>query len=218
MTTPAEPRIRIVVVDDHTLVRAGVREILESRPDLAVVAEAADSAGAVAAVAEHRPDIVLLDVELPGGEVTETVTRMRSLSPRSRVIIVSMHDGALLLQRLIAAGVHGYLNKGIDREELVSAIRTVHKGQDRAVLAISMNSLSQMHGRSVQNPLSEREQEVLTLVAGALSNSQIASRLHITEATVKRHLRNVFVKLGAVSRIDAVNKAIEASLLADRKD
>ncbi|WP_354639899.1 response regulator transcription factor [Kitasatospora camelliae] len=225
-TRPADPSpaaasstspTRVVLVDDHALVREGVREILESQDDMVVVSEAATSGDAIAQVARHRPDVVLLDVELPGGEPADTVTRMRALSPASQIIILSMYDGPQLLRRLINAGIRGYLLKSVDGQELLAAIRSVHRGSDRMVLAVSRDSLAQMQG-ATESVLSARELEILELVAQALSNSQISTRLVITEATVKRHLRNVFVKLGAVSRIDAVNKAIAASLIAPPHD
>ncbi|MFI2612165.1 response regulator [Kitasatospora sp. NPDC018619] len=208
---------RVVLVDDHALVREGVREILESQDDMVVVSEAANSGDAIAQVARHRPDVVLLDVELPDGEPTETVTRMRALSPSSQIIMLSMYDGPQLLRRLINAGIRGYLLKSVCGDELVAAVRGVHRGSDRMVLAVSRDSLARMQGVT-ENVLSARELEILELVAQALSNGQIATRLLITEATVKRHLRNVFAKLGAVSRIDAVNKAIAASLIPPPRD
>uniref|UniRef100_A0AAU3GZ35 Response regulator transcription factor n=1 Tax=Streptomyces sp. NBC_01401 TaxID=2903854 RepID=A0AAU3GZ35_9ACTN len=203
---------RVVLVDDHALVREGVREILESQDDIMVVGEAANSSDAISHVAGLRPDVVLLDIELPGGEPTDTVSRMRALSPSSKIIILSMYDGPQLLRRLINAGVRGYLLKSVDGQELLAAVRSVHRGADRMVLAVSRDSLAQMQCAS-ESVLSTRESEILGLVAQAMSNSQIASRLVISEATVKRHLRNVFAKLGAVSRIDAVNKATDASLI-----
>jgi len=206
-------RITVVLVDDHALVREGVREILTVEPDLQVVSEAANSEEALAEVAKHRPDIVLLDVEIPGRQAADTVVRMRDLSPQTRIIVLSMYDGPQLLRRLIAAGINGYLLKSVDRQELVSAIRSVHQVPGRMVLSISRESMAQAHG-STENVLSAREAEILVLVARALSNAQIATRLRITEATVKRHLHTAFVKLGAVSRIDAVNKAIAASLIS----
>ncbi|MEV5880035.1 response regulator transcription factor [Streptomyces sp. NPDC052101] len=205
----------MLLVDDHTLVRDGVRGILEAEGDIHVVGEAADANGGLARLVECRPDIVLLDVQMPGGEVTDTVTRMRRLAPTSQIIILSMHDSPQLLRRLIAAGIRGYLLKSVERQELVAAVRSVHSDEDRIVLAVSRSSLTYIQGDS-DCTLSARETEILELVAQALSNSQIATRLSITEATVKRHLRNVFVKLGAVSRIDAVNKAISDSLIADQ--
>ena len=208
----AEPGISVVLIDDHALVRDGVRGILEAEGDIRVVGEAADSVGGLRRVVEHQPDIVLLDVALPGGEAAETVTRMRRLAPASQIIILSMYDGPQMLRRLFAAGVRGYLLKSVDRQELVAAVRGVHGDPDRVVLAVSRSSISQIQAEP-EYVLSARETEILELVAQALSNGQIAMRLNITEGTVKRHLRNVFRKLGAVSRIDAVNKAVGASLI-----
>jgi DNA-binding NarL/FixJ family response regulator len=199
----------ILVVDDHALVREGLCEILEAQNDMRVVGQAEDSATTVALAAKERPDIVLLDVEIPGGEVTTTVREIRNCSPSSRVIILSMYEGPQLVQALLAVGIRGYLLKSVHWQELVLAIRTVCSDSDRIVLGVSQQSLRYVNQESSAGMLSAREREVLMLVARALSNNQIASRLCLTEATVKRHLRNIFVKLGAVSRIDAVNKAAE---------
>lgn len=207
----------ILVVDDHALVREGLCEILEAQDDMRVVGQAEDSATTVALAAENRPDVVLLDVEIPGEEVTTTVRQIRNCSPSSRVIILSMYEGPQLVQALLAAGIRGYLLKSIHWQELVVAIRAVYADSDRIVLGVSRQSLRLVNQEARAPVLSAREDEVLALVAQALSNSQIASRLCLTEATVKRHLRNIFVKLGAVSRIDAVNKARELAT-AGRSD
>jgi DNA-binding NarL/FixJ family response regulator len=204
-----DDRITILLVDDHALVREGLREILQTQGDMRVVGEAKDSATTVALATAEQPDIVLLDIEIPGDEVTTTVDQIRNCSPASRVIILSMHEGPQLVQALLAAGIRGYLLKSIHWQELVVAIRAVHADSDRIVLGVSRESLRHVQQGPSQGTLSARELEVLDLVAQALSNGQIASRLHLTEATVKRHLRNIFVKLGAVSRLDAVNKAKE---------
>lgn len=204
-----DDRTTILIVDDHALVREGLRELLKTQEDMRVVGEAADHPTTVALAAAQQPDIVLLDIDMPGGDVTTTMSQIRSRSPRSRVIVLSMHEGPQLVQTLLAAGVRGYLLKSIHWQELVVSIRAVHAHSDRIVLGVSRESLKYAHDGPSPSTLSDREREVLELVAQALSNAQIAGRLHLTEATVKRHLRNIFVKLGAVSRLDAVNKAAE---------
>jgi DNA-binding NarL/FixJ family response regulator len=209
----SEP-VTVVLVDDHVLMREGLREILETQPDVFVVGEAGDSATAIAVVAQHQPRVVLLDVEIPGGDVTETVSTLRRLAPGTEIIILSMYDGPQLLQRLLALGIRGYLVKSVSRGELVSAIRNACADDGHVILSVSRRSLAQLPGTG--GALSPRELDVLELAARAMSNAQIASRLYLTEATVKRHLSNIFSKLGAVSRIDAVNKAVAASLIPPR--
>lgn len=211
--TATDAKITVLLVDDHALVREGIREILSVEDDITVVSEAADSTEAIREVSRHKPDIVLLDVDIPGHRSADTVIQILALSPATRVIMLSMYDGPDLLRRLIAVGIRGYLLKSVGSTELISAIRGVYLQPDRMVMSISRESMSQLQ-RAEGSVLSARETEVLQLVAQALSNSQIASRLKITEATVKRHLHTVFGKLGAVSRIDAVNKAIAMSLIA----
>jgi DNA-binding NarL/FixJ family response regulator len=210
MATPGDP-VRILLVDDHTLFRDGLKEILATVEDFDVVGEAGDAGEAVSGAARIIPDVVLLDVQLPGGDVTSTVRRIRQVSPHTRVIILSMYDSAELLHGLLALGISGYLVKNATRHELVSAIRSSLDRDGRVVLSVSRHAIAP-HNRPA-TPLSPRELEVLALAGQAMSNAQIARQLFLTEATVKRHLRNIFGKLEAVSRIDAVNKAIEAGLL-----
>jgi DNA-binding NarL/FixJ family response regulator len=201
----------VVLVDDHNLVRTGVRELIEKDGHLRVVGEAGDSATAVSLVAEHKPDVVVLDVEIPGDPVTTTVTRIRRLSPGTGIVVLSMHDNPHLLRELVALGIRGYLLKSVTFEELISALEGACRPDGRVLLSISSESLTAME--SGRASVSSREREVLELVGQAMTNSQIANRLGLSEATVKRHLFNIFGKLGAVSRIDAVNKAVAASLI-----
>jgi DNA-binding NarL/FixJ family response regulator len=202
----AEPTT-ILVVDDQGFLREGLCGLLQSQGDLRVVGEAGDGVTAAAMAARQRPDIVLLDICVPGGDGGNTVSQIRASSPGSRVIVLSMHESPRLVREALAAGARGYLLKSICWQELVVAIRTVRADGDRVVLGVSRESLI-YDAQEEQGPevLSAREREILTLVGQALSNRQIAARLSLTEATVKRHLRNVFVKLDAVSRIDAVIK------------
>lgn len=215
-TGPAVDPITVVLVDDHVLMRQGLREILDTQPDLLVVGEAGDSASAVEMVVEHQPRVVLLDVEIPGADVTQTVSTLRRHAPNTEIIILSMYDGPHLLRRLLGLGIRGYLLKSVSRDELVSAIRHACDGDSHVTLSVSRRSLAQLP--QAAGPLSQRELDVLELAAHAMSNAQIAARLFLTEATVKRHLSNIFGKLGAVSRIDAVNKAVAASLIPPPHD
>lgn len=215
MTKRPDP-ITLLVVDDHALVREALCEILSAQDDLCVVGQADDSVTTVALAEQARPDIVLVDVDIPGWQVTTTVARIRACSPTSRILILSMYEGPRLVQDLLAAGVRGYLLKSIHWQELVVAIHAVHADSERIVLGVSQQSMQYVSQLPSGETLSSREAEVLDLVAQALSNNQIAARLQITEATVKRHLRNIFGKLGAVSRIDAVNKGTEVAAAPGR--
>jgi DNA-binding NarL/FixJ family response regulator/signal transduction histidine kinase len=212
----AQGRTTILVVDDHVLVRAGLAEILQASGDLVVVGEAGDSQAAVAAAAEAQPDVVLLDIDIPGDDVSTTVRRLREVSPDSKVLILSMYDEPKLLRELLSLGISGYLLKSSTRQELVAAVQSARQDNSPILLAVSRQSLAQVRGET-PGVLSDREREILELVAQAMSNSQIGVRLRISESTVKRHMHNIFGKLGAVSRIDAVNKAIAASLITALK-
>jgi DNA-binding NarL/FixJ family response regulator len=205
---PATEPTTILIVDDHALLREGLRGLLQSQDDMRVVGEAGDSVTAAAVAAQQCPDIVLLDIGVPGGDGGNTVGQIRASSPCSRVIVLSMHEGPRLVQEALASGAQGYLLKSIRWQQLVAAIRAVRADGDWVVLGVSRESLAcGVPEQQGSEALSAREREILALVGQALSNRQIASRLMLTEATVKRHLRNIFAKLDAVSRIDAVNKA-----------
>jgi DNA-binding NarL/FixJ family response regulator len=210
MAEPA-PRLRVVLVDDHTLFREGVAELLGAEDDVEVVGKAGDSVTAVRLVGSKRPEVVLLDVEMPYHPVRVTIRGIRRAAPNTRILILTMHDDPGLLQQVLAAGAHGVLVKTATREELVGAVRAVGY-QGKTVLSVSRRSGAAL-AVPAANPLSPRELEVLELAGQALSNAQIGAHLFITEGTVKRHLTNVYSKLGAVSRLDAVNKAVAAKLI-----
>src|SRR5882724_7368124 len=166
--------IRIVLVDDHLLVREGVRGILECEDDLQVVGAAGDSAAAVSVSSREQPDVILLDVQIPGGEVSATVRAVHAAAPGAKVIILSMYDGRQLVQGLLGLGVKGYLLKTVSRLELVAAVRSACGAGDRIVLSVSPDCFEpDAVGAGL---LSARERTVLLLVARALSNGQIASR------------------------------------------
>jgi DNA-binding NarL/FixJ family response regulator len=205
--------IRIVIADDHALFRDGIRLIFETQSDLAVVGESGDSEGAVQTVTSARPDVLLLDVSMPGSGIVPTVDAIRRTVPGTRVVILTMYDDPRLVQTLLRLGVRGFLLKTASWQELVAVIRGVCADDDRVSLVISHESLTRGTEVTPASPLSVREHDVLELTAQGLSNMQIASRLALTEATVKRHLHNIFVKLKATSRLEAVNKAVAGSLI-----
>lgn len=198
------------------LVRDGLREILHLHEGLSVVGEAHDSHGAVLEAAHKRPDVVLIDLDVPGAGIAATVRHLRQASPRSEVIVLAMRDDARLLRELLPLGIRGYLLKNANRDALVSAIRGACHDDGSVVFTVSGHSLSQVHPTHAAE-LTSRQIEVLELTADALTNGQIAARLGLSEATVKRHLRNINSRLGAVSRMDAVNRAIKASLINGRR-
>lgn len=202
----------VLIVDDHRLLRETMKEMLRLE-GLDVVGDAGDGATAVALAQATTPSVMLLDVEMPGHSPMETMRQLRMVSPRTRVIVLTMHDDPQLVRQMLQAGVSAFLHKSVSREDLVAAIRSaVREGDHPVTVTVSRPAAADV-GAQGPGPLSRRELEVLTLVGQALSNRQIATRLSITEGTVKRHLRNVFAKLGASSRLDAVNRGVSAGLI-----
>ena len=208
----SEQTIRILVADDHSLLREALCDMLGTEAGIEVVAQAADAQSAIRLAAQTRPDVALLDVQMPHNEdPLAMVRRIQHTCPDLRIIIVSMDDSPLLVRQLLAHGVAGYVHKSASWETLAAVVREP-AGLGRKVVTVSLPP-QPATDRAGAQPLSEREIEVLTLVAMALSNRQVGARLGITEGTVKRHLRNLFDKLDAVSRIDAVNKAVSFGII-----
>jgi two-component system nitrate/nitrite response regulator NarL len=214
--------IEILIADDHTLLRHAVRDLLTAEPDFRITGDAGTGGTAVAVAARTQPDVVLLDLEMPDGPPGRTVTQIRERSPGSRIIVLTAHDDFRLIQEMLLLDVDAFLHKSVGRDELVRTIRevaasgpagpdrfTVHVSRSPAGRAVDADHPDRARPDRAGHPgLSPREHEVLQLVRQALTNRQIAARLSISEGTVKRHLRNTFGKLGAVSRIDAVNKGL----------
>ncbi|GLZ35198.1 DNA-binding response regulator [Lentzea sp. NBRC 105346] len=206
--------VRIVLADDHTLFREGLRELLSTDPDFEVVGEGSSGDEAIELVDRHHPDVVLLDVEMPGPGAKAVIQRLRESHPDINVIILTMHDSAGVVRDLLQTGAAAYLVKNIAREQLVAAVRSVSRNRENVVLSIPRETMDALEPPDVrESPLSARELDVLRLVAKAMSNAQIASALFISEGTVKRHLTNIYAKLDAVSRVDAIKKAAAANLI-----
>ncbi|MCE6998207.1 response regulator transcription factor [Saccharothrix sp. S26] len=214
MTSAHPGGITILLADDHVILREMLRESLDAEPDFTVVGDVGDGMAVVSAAARLCPDVVLLDIDMPGIPAALTVQRLREVAPRTRVVILSMYDTPAFVQDMLAQGVRGYLSKGVSRQHLVSVIRSTVRDDRSVQISVSPAAAGIDRNDDRETPLSRRERGLLELVAQALSNRQIAARLGITEATVKRHLHNIFAKIGAVSRIDAVNKAVDAGLIS----
>jgi DNA-binding NarL/FixJ family response regulator len=208
-------RIKVLIVDDHALFREGVAEIFAAEDDITVIGEAEDGFEAVALAEKEQPDVVLLDVEMPVMGAERAIGEILRASPSSKVLVLSMYDEPRLVRKLLSLGAHAYIVKNARREELLAAVRAVHGIQDRVVLSVSRSTADRLEGPE-KDVLSSRELEVLLLTARGMSNAQIAFHLHISEGTVKRHLTNIYAKLGVSSRADAAKKALMSGLITFR--
>lgn len=203
----AEP-ITIMIVEDHELVRKGIQGYLKTQPDLLVLAEAENGEQALKLVREHIPDVVLMDLILPGMDGVETTRQLRKISPRSQVIVLtSYHDDEFIFPSL-QAGAISYLLKDVKSKELVEAIRRAARGEASLHPRIAARLVKAYHGAAAEQPnpfteLTERELEVLKLIARGLSNSMIADQLYITQGTVKGHVSNILSKLHLADRTQA---------------
>jgi DNA-binding NarL/FixJ family response regulator len=192
----------IVLADDHALFRKGVRALIER--DFAVVAEAGDGQEAVEFVGRARPDVLLLDVEMPGSSAERTISAVRRRSPSTAVVVLTMHTDAVLQRHLLRAGASAFVSKNIDEGALIDLLATVEPLRESAVPDAPPPP---------DRILTDRELQVIRMIAQAYTNREISARLNITEGTVKRHTTNIYAKLGATSRIDAVRKVIRLDLL-----
>ena len=205
-------RIRIVIADDHPVVRAGLQDLLRSQPDFEIVGEESNGVEAVTLVSQVQPDVVLMDLRmtlLDGAAATEEILAHQT---QTAVLVLTSYESNADILRAIEAGAMGYLLKDAQREELFTAVRTVAQGKAVFAPTVATRLL-----RQVQKPgraaLSARELEVLTLVARGASNKEIARAIHLSEATVKSHLLHLFAKLAVSDRTAAVTAALERGLL-----
>ncbi|GAA4607118.1 DNA-binding NarL/FixJ family response regulator [Actinoplanes octamycinicus] len=204
--------IRLLIADDHPVVRAGLRAVLETEPGLAVVAEAATAEQAVARAADGDIDVVLMDLQFKGGMTGAEATAAITARPGApRVVIVTTYGTDADTLPAIAAGATGYLLKDAPPEELAAAVRTAAAGRTALAPSVADRLLSRL--RQPDTALTRRETEVLTLVAAGLSNQGVGARLHLTEGTVKSHLARIYLKLGVDSRTAAVAAATSLGLI-----
>jgi NarL family two-component system response regulator LiaR len=204
MTEP----ISILIVDDHALVRQGVRAFLETQPDLLVLGEADSGTAAAAFVTAHPPDVVLMDLIMPGMDGVEATRQVKRLSPRSQVIVLTSYHEDEHIFPALRAGALSYLLKDVNPQELADAVRKAARGEAVMHSRVAARVIQELHGAAHDpaNPftdLSEREIEVLRLIADGMSNADIAERLVISEKTVKSHVSNILSKLHVVDRTQA---------------
>jgi DNA-binding NarL/FixJ family response regulator len=214
--------VRVILIDDHTVLRDGLKLLLSLEPDLEVVGEAASGLAGVQTALDTRPDVVVTDVGLPDIDGVEVTKRLRELLPESRVLVLTVHDEDTYVFTLIQAGASGYLLKNAAGNDLVDAIRTVARGKPWLQPEIAQRLMNVTSGASQQGPpaveqdliepLTAREIVVLKLLAGAASNREIARALAISTRTVETHLANIYGKLGVRGRTEAMLWAIHAGM------
>lgn len=214
----AEAQVRILVADDHPMLREGLVAVLATQPDFEVVGEASDGAEAVRLARALDPGVILLDLEMPGLDGVSVLRELRDAGSRARALVFTAYDTDERILGALRSGARGYLLKGASREELFSAIRTVASGGSLlqpAVTARLVDSLGNEPGAPHED-LTPRELEVLALLADGLPNREIAGRLFVTERTVKFHVGSILAKLGASNRTEAARLAARRGLVEPR--
>ncbi|MBZ0281766.1 MAG: response regulator transcription factor [Anaerolineae bacterium] len=212
MNTP----IRIIVADDHPIVRDGLIAILSTQPDFDVVGKASNGKEALQQIEAHQPDLLLLDLEMPEMDGVETLQQLREKHAPVRTIVFTAFDTDERIVGAVQAGAQGYLLKGAPREEIFNAVRVVYAGGSLLQPVVASKLLRQVTGENSHNDpdaLTPREQHVLKLLAQGLQNKEIAAELHITERTVKFYVSSILSKLGAGNRTEAVTIAVQRGLV-----
>jgi two-component system NarL family response regulator len=202
-------RIRVLVADDHRVVRVGLVTLINTQPDMQVVAEAAHGRQAVDLFREHRPDVVLMDLRMPGLSGDETIAALCAEDSRARIVVLTIHKGDEAAYQALRAGARGYLIKDAPPEEIMAAIRAVHAGEQRIPEMVGAQ-LAERIGKAM---LSSREVDVLKLIAEGCSNKEVATRLGLSVPTAKKHTANVVTKLGAKDRAHAVRLGLERGII-----
>jgi DNA-binding NarL/FixJ family response regulator len=201
--------ISVILIEDQGLFREGLARLLTTEIDIEVLSTTSSDGGA-ALVGQKQPDVVLLGAE-DADDLAEQLSHITQAAPLTKIIILASHDDPRRVKHFLSSGAHAYMMKSARIDELLTTIRVVDRDQNRVVLSVSRQAASRLQ-TDQDMPLSSRELEVLGLVADGMRNSQIAGRLYIAEGTVKRHLTNIYSKLGATSRTDAVRKAARQGL------
>jgi DNA-binding NarL/FixJ family response regulator len=209
-TMSIDPKlIRILTVDDHALLREGIAALVNAETDMKVVAEASNGEEAIEKFRSHRPDVTLMDIQMPGLNGIEAINRIQSEFPNTGIIVLTTYTGDVQVLRALEAGARGYILKGRVHRELLEAIRAVHAGQKRIPREIA----AALADHAADDELTPREIDVLRLIAAGNANKLIADRLSISEATVKGHITNILSKLGASDRTHAVTIGLKRGII-----
>jgi DNA-binding NarL/FixJ family response regulator len=202
-------RIRVLIADDHPVVRTGLAAVISQEADLELVAEAENGARAVALFRQHHPDVALMDLRMPVMDGVEAIRAITSEFPSARLLALTTYEGDGDIRRALDAGARGYLLKDMLLTEVITAVRAVHRGERVIPAAVAVRLAEHPPG----SELSERELEVLTLVARGLANKDVAAAIGRTDETVKVHLKNIFSKLHVADRTEAVTVALARGLI-----
>jgi DNA-binding NarL/FixJ family response regulator len=202
-------RIRILSADDHPLLREGIAGLVASQPDMEVVAEASNGREAVEQYRKHRPDVTLMDLQMPEMSGIDAMGAIRAEFPEARIIVLTTYTGDVQVMRALKAGARAYLLKGQLRKELLDTIRAVHAGQKRVPPELAF----EIAEHATDDFLTSREIDVLRLISGGNANKEIAAQLSITEETVKGHVKNILAKLGANDRTHAVTIGLKRGII-----
>ena len=208
MSEPSSP-IRILTVDDHQLLRQGIAGLIGNEADMELVAEASNGREAVEQFQKHRPDVTLMDLQMPKMGGIDAISAIRGEFPQARIIVLTTYAGDVQVVRALKAGACGYLLKGLLRKELLETIRAVHGGQKR----VSPDVADQIIAHATEDALSSRELEVLRLISAGNANKEIGAQLAITEETVKSHVKSLLAKLGANDRTHAVTIGLKRGII-----
>ena len=209
MTQGSPNKIKLLVADDHNIVRSGLTALINSEADMTVAAEATNGQQAIDLFKQHRPDVTIMDLRMPVLGGVDAIIAIRKEFPTARIIVLTTYDGDEDIYRALQAGASGYLLKGMLAEELLEAIRAVHSGLRRIPAAVAERLAVRMGGPG----LTSRELDVLALIVKGNSNKEIASALTISEATVKTHINNILSKLGASDRTQAATMALQRGII-----
>lgn len=212
MSEPHDRPIRLLVVDDHPMVRAGIAAVISGQPDMALVAEAGDGIEALALFEQHKPDVTLMDLQMPRMNGMAAMGEMLSRDPSARIVVLTTYRGDVQALRALKIGASGYLLKNALRKELVAAVHAVHGGKR----FIAPEVAQELSLRLTDEALSPREVEVIGEVAAGGANKQVADRLGVSEETVKTHMKSILVKLGASDRLQAVVIAMRRGILNEQ--